>query len=232
MNANQFVLATLASGIFLTVAGCNKTANTETAEAPPEQAQQASAPQQSKSGTGGERVQSTAASAQNANTASAAPAVPKVKRVALPGVYFMTKRVSKMTDDGVVALTPGTQVRLVGQPGKKMTVETSQGKFQVTSDQVTTDPDLAAQLSANEAQSQAAIAAAQAQTRAQQPAPQSAAVAAAPAIPAPQPAAAVAPAAPSQLQGTSLDQPTHDAAHRQGHWRRLTTGGWQWIPGS
>jgi hypothetical protein len=145
------------------VAGCNKTTNTETAQAPP---------QGPKAGTSSGLVQTSAASARNATTVIAAATAPKVKRVALPGIYFMTKRVSKMTEDGVFALTPGTQVRLVGQPGKKMTVETSQGRFQVTSDQVTTDPGLADQFAANKAQAQTTIADTQAQTRVQQPTPQ------------------------------------------------------------
>ena len=151
------------------------------------------------------------------------------KRFAPNGTYFMTRRVSKMTSDGVLALPPGTRVRLVGAAGKKMTVETADGKFEVTDDQVTNDLDLAAAAARSDVRAQSVIAATEAM-------PAREARSSIPAIPArthpaSTPSVTSAASASSKLNNSSLDVPAHSQVSRKGHWRHRTSGSWEWIPG-
>jgi len=65
------------------------------------------------------------------------------KRLAPPGTYYMVERVSVETTNGVIAMVPGDQVRLVNRNGDQLRVKTDSAEFEVKETQITNDLDLA-----------------------------------------------------------------------------------------
>lgn len=88
---------------------------------------------------------------------SAAPATPSFeskiaspeaaageKQFAPPGIFYVVDRVSVMTNNGVKALSPGEQVKLMQRIGKdRMKVTTGEEDFEVKTSQVTNDLNVA-----------------------------------------------------------------------------------------
>lgn len=64
------------------------------------------------------------------------------------GEFVIVKRVSVVTDSGIVGAAPGTRVRLVSGSGEKMIVATGHAEFEVTSEHVTNDLDIIEELDA------------------------------------------------------------------------------------
>ena len=66
------------------------------------------------------------------------------EKFAPPGVFYVVKRVSVMTNNGVKALAPGEKVKLLQRlPGGRINVTTGDSDFEVTEAQVTNDLDVA-----------------------------------------------------------------------------------------
>jgi hypothetical protein len=66
------------------------------------------------------------------------------KQFAPPGTFYVVKRVSVMTSNGVKAVSPGEKVTLLQRlAGGRMTVTTGDADFEVKESQVTNDLDLA-----------------------------------------------------------------------------------------
>lgn len=92
-----------------------------------------------------------ATSPASSSTAPAAGAViPAVtvqtveeKRLAPPGVFYIIERIKKNTDAGIVALSPGEKVSLLGRKGTKMQVSDGAVDFEIESTQATNDLEVA-----------------------------------------------------------------------------------------
>ncbi len=70
--------------------------------------------------------------------------LPRTGLVAPPGFLYMLDRVSRTTGDGVVAVIPGEQVRLMQRiPNGRVRITTGRHDFDVKESQVTQDFDLA-----------------------------------------------------------------------------------------
>jgi hypothetical protein len=83
-------------------------------------------------------------SAQDSATAES-PVVPK--RLAPPGILYMVERVSKTTKEGVSAVEPGEEVRLMERKKNgTLVVTTGKADFTVQASQVTNDLDQARQV--------------------------------------------------------------------------------------
>jgi hypothetical protein len=94
---------------------------------------------------------------ESTSTLPAAPAAPEFesriggpgtatgeKEFAPPGIFYVVERVSVMTSNGVKALSPGEEVRLLQRIGKgRMKVTAGKDDFEVKESQVTNDLDLA-----------------------------------------------------------------------------------------
>jgi len=110
------------------LAGCSKLESSDDSPAPPVQAQ-----------------------------TSPAPAIPNptiAPRVAAPGIWYLTHRVSFTTADGIFGADAGTQVAASGSTGQY----TWQGQtLSLSATDVTNDLDLAARLTAQNAAAQAAL---------------------------------------------------------------------------
>lgn len=68
---------------------------------------------------------------------------PGEKKVAPPGDYYLLERVTFETPNGVVALSPGEPVKLLGRKNGKMRVMVGTMDFEVKESQVTNDLELA-----------------------------------------------------------------------------------------
>lgn len=64
------------------------------------------------------------------------------RNLAPPGTYFLLRRVSFMTDSGVVGDSPGTKVTMI-KGGNPMKVTDGRNEFEVDQTQVTNDIDIA-----------------------------------------------------------------------------------------
>jgi hypothetical protein len=72
------------------------------------------------------------------------PQLPRTGQVAPPGFLYMLERASKNTNEGVVAVIPGEQVRLMQRmSGGRVRITTGKHDFEVKESQVTKDYDLA-----------------------------------------------------------------------------------------
>ncbi len=77
-------------------------------------------------------------------TLPSAPELPRTGRVAPPGFFYMLERVSKKTDNGVIAVIPGEQVRLMQRKSNgRLRITTGRHDFDIKESQVTQDFDLA-----------------------------------------------------------------------------------------
>jgi hypothetical protein len=72
------------------------------------------------------------------------------KRVAPPGVFYLTQRISMTTDSGVKGYSPGTKVLLLKRSPSKLKVTDGSTDFEVALNQVTNDLDLAEELARKE----------------------------------------------------------------------------------
>lgn len=80
--------------------------------------------------------------AQNAQPAPSQPAA--LRRPAPERVFYLTERVSVMTEAGVIGVKPGTQVLLLEQlPNGNLKLTDGPEDFEVTPDQITNDPQIA-----------------------------------------------------------------------------------------
>ena len=80
--------------------------------------------------------------APNAVPQQTQPAAPR--RAAPERVYYLTERVSVMTEAGVMGINPGTQVLLLEQLANgNLQVTDGPEDFEVTPDQITDDPEIA-----------------------------------------------------------------------------------------
>lgn len=78
--------------------------------------------------------------------------LPRTGRVAPPGSVYMLERVSKQTDNGVVAVVPGEEVRIMQKrDGGNLRVTTGKHDFDVKASQVTKDYDTAQEARVREA---------------------------------------------------------------------------------
>jgi hypothetical protein len=68
---------------------------------------------------------------------------PNEKHVAPPGVFYMLERVSAETKNGIVAVVPGDEVKLLKRTGDVLTVSNGTADFEVKASQVTDDLDRA-----------------------------------------------------------------------------------------
>ena len=68
-----------------------------------------------------------------------------------PDIFFLTERVSIVTKSGVVGLAPGTRVRLISRNGNTFRLTDGGDTFDVSSDKLTTDAEVAARLGQNDA---------------------------------------------------------------------------------
>ena len=92
-------------------------------------------------------------SAQNATptptaATSAAPETPVARSLsspAPPAVYFLTQWASVKTQDSVRGYPPGTRLTVVGNFGDHLKVKAGDLEFEVRTDQVTNDPQIATQ---------------------------------------------------------------------------------------
>lgn len=73
-------------------------------------------------------------------------ATPRAKRLAPPGVYYLTERISITTDSGIRAFRPGERVIAVKKQQKKWMVTDGTSDLEVSPRQLTNDLDFAEQL--------------------------------------------------------------------------------------
>jgi hypothetical protein len=74
---------------------------------------------------------------------SPAPVAESEKQLAPPGVLYMLERVSKETKNGITAVVPGDEVRLLKRVGDKLKVTIGTTELEVKESQVTNDIALA-----------------------------------------------------------------------------------------
>ncbi len=67
------------------------------------------------------------------------------KHVAPPGVFYLLERISAETKNGIVAVVPGDEVKLLKRTGDVLKVTIGTADFDVKASQVTDDLDLARQ---------------------------------------------------------------------------------------
>src|SRR2546423_12920528 len=77
-------------------------------------------------------------------------------RAGEPEVAFLRERVSFSAPYGVTAFPPGTRVTVISRHGAMVTVKSENQQFEVSADQLTTDPEAARRLSARDAGEQQA----------------------------------------------------------------------------
>ena len=71
-------------------------------------------------------------------------------RIAPDGVFYLTQRASMMTDAGIAALPPGTQVWRISQDAKGIEIQATNGlKMFVSEDKLTNDLDIAERIAAD-----------------------------------------------------------------------------------
>jgi hypothetical protein len=99
--------------------------------------------------------QTTAPAQQSKAVAAAATPVPVERTIAPDGVWFTTQRVSVTTNDGIIGIEPGTEVKAVG----KGVYEWQGRKLKLTAGQVTNDLRVAQSAAAGHQSQQAALAA-------------------------------------------------------------------------
>ncbi len=85
--------------------------------------------------------------AQNATPTPTAetPVARSLASPAPPAVYFLTQRASVKTQDSVRGYPPGTRLTIIGNFGDHLKVKAGEVEFDVKADQVTNDPQIAAQ---------------------------------------------------------------------------------------
>jgi hypothetical protein len=76
----------------------------------------------------------------------ASAATPRPKRFASPGVYYLTERISLMTDSGIRGFRPGTKVIVMKKLQTKWLVTDGVTDIEVSPNHLTNDLDVAGQL--------------------------------------------------------------------------------------
>jgi hypothetical protein len=114
-------------------------------------------------------VSSSDLPAQNASTAEpattptptagipATPETPAARSLAAPAppaVYFLTQWASVKTLDSILGYPPGTRLTVVGNFGDHLKVKAGEVEFEVKTDQVTNDPQIATQASQRDVRQQ------------------------------------------------------------------------------
>jgi hypothetical protein len=75
---------------------------------------------------------------------------PGEKQLAPPGVFYMLERVTAETKNGITAVVPGDEVKLLSRNGNKLRVIMGATEFEVTESQVTNDIALAREAEKND----------------------------------------------------------------------------------
>lgn len=75
---------------------------------------------------------------------------PGEKRTAPPGIYYMVERVSAETKNGIIAVVPGDEVKLLKRDGNTLKVTIGAADFEVKETQVTNDLDRAREVERQE----------------------------------------------------------------------------------
>jgi hypothetical protein len=103
-------------------------------------------------------TESKAAADRNAPSVAPPPPPAEQHRLAPEGVFYVMNALSIHTASGVTGLAPGTRVRMLQDKGETFSVTDGSTTFDVSTDNLTNDVDLAALVARHDAESQHAIA--------------------------------------------------------------------------